>query len=184
MWTLSCPLWNLFCLLPHSLSTDPRTRITTILKTNPTSLPLLWPQRISTVHSAFATLCLAPALLPRLFRPSEINQWFPVLNLKKTAAGWSTTCSSQPLCDNCGEPFLNSKHLCVEDDENDSQTSKQESSQSFEQDILDYNACCDVVTKDFYSLQDKVQILQQNCISLFKHRKNCECCPLSLLIVR
>ena len=57
----------------------------------------------------------------------------------------------------------------MEDDENDSQTSKQESSQSFEQDILDYNACCDVVTSNFYSLQDKVQILQQNCISLLKN---------------
>ena len=84
MWTpLSCPLWILFCPLPHSLSTDPWARITTIPTTNPTSLPLLWPQRTSTVPSAFATLCLAPALLPRHFRPSEINQWFPVLNLKR-----------------------------------------------------------------------------------------------------
>ena len=110
--------------------------------------------------------CLASTPLS----PIKDQPVVPSVKLKMTAAGWrSTTCSSQPLCDNCGEPFLDSKHLCVEDDENDSQTSKQESSQSFEQDILDYNACCDVVTKDFYSLQDKVQILQQNCISLLKN---------------
>ena len=76
----------------------------------------------------------------------------PNFKIKKTEAGWSTTTSStHPLCDNCGHPFLYSKHLCVDDDdENDNQNSKCESTRGPEEDILDYKACHDVVANDFF----------------------------------
>ena len=72
-------------------------------------------------------------------------------------------------CDNCGHPFLNSKHLCVDDDdENDNQNSKCESARGPEEDILDYKACHDVVANNFFSPDDKHKILERNCISLLK----------------
>ena len=37
-----------------------------------------------------------------------------------------------------------------------------------EEDILDYQACHDVVVNGFFSPHDKIQILQRNCISLLK----------------
>ena len=91
------------------------------------------------------------------------------IKIRKTKLGWSTTTSSpHPLCDNCSHPFLNSKHLCVDDydDENDNQNSKRESARGPEEDILDYKTCHEVVANDFFSPHDKQQILERNCISL------------------
>ena len=94
----------------------------------------------------------------------------PKVKIKKTTAGWSSSSSTNPLCDNCGQPFLNSGHQCVDDqDENNVQEdSKHKSTDGPKEDILDYQACHDVVSNGFFSPHDKIQILQRNCISLLK----------------
>ena len=66
----------------------------------------------------------------------------------------------------CGQPFLNSGHQCVDDqDENDRNTNC-ESTAAPEEDILDQNGCHDVVSSDLFSTQQKIEILQKNCVCL------------------
>ena len=109
-------------------------------------------------------VCLASKLLSPICDQPVV----PSVKLKKTEVGWTTAAnSSQRLCDNCSKPFLNSSHLC-EDDNNENETSKCDSSHIHEEDVLDYNACSNVVLDSIYSTQDKIQILQKNCISLLK----------------
>ena len=92
----------------------------------------------------------------------------PKVKIKKTTAGWSSSSSTNPLCDNCGQPFLNSGHQCVDDqDENDRNTNC-ESTAAPEEDILDQNGCHDVVSSDLFSTQQKIEILQKNCVGLLK----------------
>jgi hypothetical protein len=63
---------------------------------------------------------------------------------------------------------LNSGHQCVDDqDENDRNTNC-ESTAAPEEDILDQNGCHDVVSSDLFSTQQKIEILQKNCVGLLK----------------
>ena len=63
---------------------------------------------------------------------------------------------------------LNSEHQCVDVHDENQEDSKHESTCAPEEDILDYQACHDVVVNGFFSPHDKIQILQRNCISLLK----------------
>ena len=159
-------------ILPSS-SLEPRSSDTeSIVEDNPDSSFTLLANRKDTnntlcICSSVPCVCLASKpLSPIRDQPAVV----PSFKIKKANAGWSTTTSStHPLCDNCGHPFLNSKHLCVDDDdENDNQNSKCESTRGPEEDILDYKACHDVVANDFFSPHDKHKILERNCISLLK----------------
>ena len=119
------------------------------------------------ICSSVPCVCLASKPLS----PIRDQPVVPKVKIKKTKAGWSSSTSSpNPLCDNCGQPFLNSEHQCVDDhDDNDNQEdSKHKNTSGPEEDILDYQACHDCVVSGFFSPHDKHLILQRNCISLLK----------------
>ena len=123
-----------------------------------------------------STLCVcqsAPCIcLPcKPLTPITDQPLVPSLKIKKTQLGWtSTTSLPDPAnCDNCDQPFLDWNHICDSGDkDDDDKSSKCESVASPEEDILDLNGCHDVVSSDLFSTQQKIAILQQNCVCLLK----------------
>ena len=74
------------------------------------------------------------------------------------------------MCDNCGQPFLNPLHICddksdVDDDDNKSTC---ENTSSPGEEILDFEACKDIVFSEMLSYHEKEQVLQRNCLSLLQ----------------
>ena len=93
----------------------------------------------------------------------------PSLKIKKTPLGWASTTSlpDPAICDNCDQPFLDWNHQCG-DKNDDDKSSKCESTGGPGEDILDLQGCHDVVSSDLFSTQQKIEILQKNCIFLLK----------------
>ena len=148
-------------------SSDPESND---LEDNPDSPVTLLATKEGTINtfcicSSVPCVCLASKPLSPINHQPEV----PRVKIKKTTDGWSSSTSSpNPLCTNCGQPFLNSEHQCVDDHDENQEDSKHESTCAPEVDILDYQACHDVVVNGFFSPHDKIQILQRNCISLLK----------------
>ena len=73
------------------------------------------------------------------------------------------------MCENCDQPFLDWNHTCDYGDKNDDDKNTNcESTAAPEEDILDQNGCHDFVSSDLFSTQQKIEILQKNCVCLLK----------------
>ena len=95
----------------------------------------------------------------------------PKLKIKKTKDGWiSNSSSPEPqMCDNCDQPFLNPMHICGEksgEDENGKVPCEKTSSSG--EDILDLQACSNIISSELLSDHEKQQALMKNCICLIQ----------------
>ena len=132
------------------------------------------PESIICFCGALPCLCLAS----HQFSAKE-NQVVSAVKLRKSASGWTTktthdgpdtsspTLSAAPVCANCGEPFLGPLHQCGDQEDLISSRSNELSGPA-EVDILDLNACQELVLSDFHTPDEKHSILQKNCMSILK----------------
>ena len=123
-----------------------------------------------------STLCVCQSvpcmcLAAKPLTPITDQPLVPSIKIKKTPNGWaSSTSSSDPaMCENCDQPFLDWNHTCDYGDKNDNDKNTNcESTAAPEEDILDLNGCHDIVSSDLFSTQQKIEILQKNCVGLLK----------------
>jgi len=104
-------------------------------------------------------------------KPLSPKKSVPSIQIKKTEDGWKTTTSSPetPMCENCGQPFLNPSHTCDQSDSDDvDQMSTSGNLSSSGDDILDFEACKDIVSSDLLSDHEKEQALTKNCLALLQ----------------
>ena len=133
------------------------------------------PESVLCICGALPCLCLASHQ-----SSAKENQVVSAVKLRKSASGWTTkakhdgpdmssspTLSAAPVCANCGEPFLGSSHQCG-DQEHLIPDQSNELSGSAGVDILDLNACQELVLSDFHTPDEKHSILQKNCMSILK----------------
>ena len=91
------------------------------------------------------------------------------MKIKKTKDGWTSSpvCSPEPqMCEMCDQPFLNSMHICGEKSGADENTKIP--CEKISEDILDLQACSDIVESDLLSDHEKQQALSKNCICLMQ----------------
>ena len=69
------------------------------------------------------------------------------------------------MCVNCDQPFLNPMHVCGDQSDGDE---KRKTQCSPGEDILDLQACSDIVSSDLFSDEEKQQALSKNCICLLQ----------------
>ena len=136
------------------------------------------PENIICICGALPCVCLASHQLS-----AKENQVVPSFKIRKSASGWTTkttphvthdgpntsspTLPAAPVCANCGEPFLGPSHQCG-DQEHPICGQSSELSGSAGVDILDLNACQELVLSDFHTPDEKHSILQKNCMSILK----------------
>ena len=73
------------------------------------------------------------------------------------------------MCVNCDQPFLNPMHVCGDKSDGDEKRKIQcEITSSPGEDILDLQACSDIVSSDLLSDDEKQQALSKNCICLLQ----------------
>ena len=83
----------------------------------------------------------------------------PKLKIKKTKEGWTSPPEPQ-MCEMCDQPFLNSMHICGEKSGADENTKIP--CEKINEDILDLQACSDIVESDLLSDHEKQQALSKN----------------------
>ena len=119
-------------------------------------------------------VCLTVPCLCLASKTLSPQRFVPKFKIRKTENSWTTNNSSSApqLCGNCNQPFLDAKHICGdksdnEDGDKDSEC-KNMNMNSLGVDILDRQACNDIVHSELHSDEEKHQILQTNCLSLLQ----------------
>ena len=130
------------------------------------------------ICGALPCVCLACHPLS----PKE-DHHVPKVKLTKSASGWtstssgdrpgtsSPTLSNAPVCQNCSHAFLDPSHQCENDKDDDlSSRSKDMSGGEVQEDsdVLDFQACKNLVFSDLHTPTEKFSILTKNCISIMK----------------
>ena len=106
----------------------------------------------------------------------------PKIMLRKSASGWastptsdhpvssSPTLSNAPVCQNCSHAFLDASHQCDTDkDDTLSQSNDTSGGEVFQDnDMLDLQACKDLVFSDLHTADEKHSILKKNCTAMME----------------
>ena len=118
----------------------------------------MWNQTMQTqVCQCIPCVCLASKpLSPKIL---------PKIKIKKTKDGWTSSPDPQ-LCEMCDLPFLDSMHICGEKSGRDE--NRKIPCKKISEDILDLQACSDIVASDLLSDHEKQQALSKNCICLMQ----------------
>ena len=134
----------------------------------PASFDPLIPPPANNIYYSNNSLCVCMSvpcvcLASKPLSPKRL----PKLKIKKTKDGWTSNSSSpEPqMCDNCDQPFLNPMHVCGDQSDGDE---KRKIQCSPGEDILDLQACSDIVSSDLFSDEEKQQALSKNCICLLQ----------------
>ena len=129
------------------------------------------------IDQSGSTICICgslPCLCIATPQSSAKENQVPTVKLRKSTSGWTTITSDTPrssstlpaasVCVNCSEAFLGPAHQCGDQEHPISQSD----GTAEEVEILDMDACKDLVLSDFHTADEKQDILRKNCLAIFK----------------